>query len=223
MEESKKRSWLWIVVVLILIITTYLIIVLAGNKPSNGDGELPYGIIEQDHFLGNKSSKIELIEYSDLQCPGCRQYHYIVSQIVAEFGAHIKFAYRHFPLKAIHQNSQTAAQATEAAGNQGKFWEMMDKIFEKQADWSKIDTREAENMFIKFAEELSLDVKQFSNDLTSEETIDKVNKAYDEAVSAGLNSTPTFFLNGERLDNQKSLKSLDAFRSLIKTTIEREK
>ncbi|MEK7508222.1 MAG: thioredoxin domain-containing protein, partial [Patescibacteria group bacterium] len=87
---------------------------------------------------GNPSALVTLVEYSDFQCPACGSYYPIVKRIMAEFGDRINLTYRHFPLRRIHESADLAARASEAAGNQGKFWEMHDMLFENQARWTFI-------------------------------------------------------------------------------------
>lgn len=167
-----------------------------------------------DQVKGNRETKIILIEYSDFQCPACAAYHSVLKQVVGEFSNDIVFVYRHFPLKQIHQNSELAARAAEAAGRQGKFWEMHNIIFEKQREWSS--EKKAEEFFRRYAESLGLNAKQFEIDIASKEVKDKVNSDYQDGVRFGVNATPTFFLNGEKLQNPRTY---DEFKSLLQKTI----
>ena len=118
--------------------------------------------------------------------------------------------YRHFPLSQVHSNADTAARASEAAGNQGKFWEMHDKLFETQKTWS--NQGNAEDIFAGYAEGLGLDVERFRNDIDSKEVKDRVRDDSQSGVRAGINSTPTFFINGEQIVNPRNL---DEFRNVI--------
>lgn len=154
-------------------------------------------IVSSDQTKGNKKSKIELIEYSDFQCPACSYYHPYLKQIVEEFSGQIRFAYRHFPLSQ-HQNAELAAKAAEAAGKQNKFWEMHDLLFENQSMWSA--SNKAGDIFAALAASLNLDVNKFNADINSQEIKDKVANDLQSGLSIGVNATPTFILNGQKLD-----------------------
>lgn len=167
-------------------------------------------IKEDDWVKGNPEAEVTLIEYSDFQCPTCGAYHPVISQLTQEFGDKVKFVYRHFPLRQFHVNAELAAQAAEAAGRQGKFWEMHDLIFENQRDWS--NNRTAREIFITYAENLNLDIEQFRRDLDSKEIKQKVEGNYQSGIRLGVNSIPTFFLNGKKIQNPRSYKE---FKNLI--------
>lgn len=214
MRKAGERFLFWLVVIIILAGSFYGLY-RAVSTPE--EIPLPNELSEEDWIKGNPDSDIILIEYSDFQCPACAHFYQMVEDILDEFGNHIQFAYRHFPLKTIHDKSVLAAQATEAAGLQGKFWEMYSEIFENQATWSILSVNDAENQFIKYAAEIDLDQKQFMEDLNSSKVENLVEAEFQSALEGGLNSTPTFFLNGERIKNPSTL---DEFRTLIRNAIE---
>ena len=120
------------------------------------------------------------------------------------------FVYRQFPLKQIHRNAEAAAYAAEAAGEQGKFWEMHDILYERQADWS--DVGRAETMFTDYARTISLDVERWQAEMTSTEVREKVANSYTEAIRLGLQATPSFILNGKKIE----ARSYEQFEQLIK-------
>lgn len=124
--------------------------------------------------------------------------------------------YRFFPLINIHKNALISSQAAFAAGKQNKFWEMHDKLFENQNSWSDIDPRET---FISYANELKLDINKFKIDLDSNETKDFVSKSANEAISLGINSTPTFFVNGTHIQNPAGY---DEFKKIIQDEINKK-
>jgi protein-disulfide isomerase len=170
---------------------------------------------ETDHSKGNPDALIELVEYSDFECPFCASAAPMVSRLADEFGDDIKVVYRHFPLRQIHRNAQLAAQATEAAALQGKFWEMHDQIFATQAQWSK--NRSTLSFFTNLAESLGLDKKQFEKDLRSTASINAVNEDYISGEQSGVNGTPTFYLNGQKIQTPSSYQS---FKNLIQGAID---
>ena len=168
-----------------------------------------------DWTKGGKESKVTLIEYSDFQCPACGHYYPLVKQLAQEFGDKIQFAYRHFPLPS-HKNAELAARAAEAGGAQNKFWEMHDMIFEHQGEWSEKSAGDARNIFRQYAEKLGLDTARFESDLDSDAVENKVENDRQSGLRSKVNSTPTFFLNGQKIQNPRSY---DEFKSLISDTL----
>ena len=171
---------------------------------------------EIDNTKGNKESNVILIEYSDFQCPACKQASSIVKDVVSEFENHMVFAYRYFPLRKIHKNAGISSQAAEAAGVQGKFWEMHDLLFENQEKWSPLPNEQAKEAFSEYAKSIGLDVEKFKEDLSSSKVISKVSADEKSATKAKVNHTPTFFLNGKEIKNPQNLEE---FRKVIRAEI----
>lgn len=163
-----------------------------------------------DWMQGGGNAGVTVIEYSDFQCPACGAYYPLIKQIQSDFGEDLKFVYRHYPLTTIHKNSMTASKAAEAAGLQGKFWEMHDLLFEGQKDWTELD--DPTEKFVEYATSLELDTEKFKSDLESDEVYQNVKDDLDSALSLGLNSTPSFFMDGVRITNPKDY---NAFKALI--------
>jgi protein-disulfide isomerase len=157
------------------------------------------GVVLAPHIKGNPDGRVVLVEYSDFQCPACAQAAPIIADILDVFGEYIRFEYRHFPLP-IHALAEPAARAAEAAGVQGKFFEFHDKLFTNQREWSTSVNPNA--LFVRYAEEIGLDVDLFRRHLNSSLIRDRVRDSLREADELGLNATPTFFLNGERMQFQ---------------------
>lgn len=155
-------------------------------------------------------AQVSLIEYSDFQCPACQAYYPVIKQLVTEFGDSLSFVYRHFPLRSTHFNAQIAAQAAEAAEEQGKFGEMHDLLFENQNEWAKIP--DAKDLLEKYAQKIGLNLEQFRKDLESDKVKQEVEKDYQSGLLLGVKVTPTFFLNSKKLQNPRSLEE---FRSII--------
>lgn len=200
---------------MVLIMATWGLVKFAGKPvPSNGT-RTPDPVVETDWKKGNPEAKATLIEYADFQCPACAQYYPLLNQLFSEYNDKVLFVYRHFPLVKIHANAVIAAQAADAAGNQGKFWEMHNMIYESQSQWSNMSNSAAADMYSGFAITLGLDLNRFNSDMKSNETKQKALKAYDRAIEIGLNATPTFFLNGKFIQP----RSLEEFKKLIDDAI----
>lgn len=170
-------------------------------------------ITTDDHVQGNQEADVVLVEYADLECPACASYHPAVQEVVDQYGDEIAVVYRHFPL-SIHSNARTAAWAAEAASNQDQFEEMVDVLYTRQSEWSGKVANVA--LFEPYARELGLDMEQFRADALSDETQERVEDDLDESRMLGLNSTPTFFLQGERLQ----AGNLQEFVAAIEQAIE---
>lgn len=142
-------------------------------------------------------AKVVITEYSDYQCPACGYFHPMVEKLKQEYGDRLKVNYRYFPLNS-HQYAALAARAAEAARKQGQFKAMHDLLFENQQYWSSSGNPQA--IFIGYARDLGLDMDQFRSDLNSGETQRTVMEEKQEGQRQGVNSTPTFFINGDKLD-----------------------
>jgi len=120
----------------------------------------------------------------------------VLALLVEEFDGDVRLVYRHFPLVTIHDKAALSAQAAEAAGQQGKFWEMHDLLFEQQATWSELSVEEFQTWVTESAEELGLDIEQFTTDLTAEETAAKVQAGWDHNSGIGMPGTPFLLVGG---------------------------
>lgn len=155
------------------------------------------GVTEVDHIKGNPDATVTLVEYSDLQCPACAAFQPALNEVLAAYGDQIRFEYKHFPLP-IHPFAQQAAMAAEAAGQQGKFFEFHDALFANQQAWASAATPNA--FFIQYAEELGLDTEMFRRHLNSSLLRESIMADMASARELGLTGTPTFYLNGTRME-----------------------
>jgi protein-disulfide isomerase len=152
-----------------------------------------------DHVFGKSGSAVTLIEYADFQCPGCASISPTIKLVTELYKDQLQFIFRNYPITNLHPNAKAASAATEAAGLQGKYWEMHDKIYATQSDWDGLNTTERTTFFVGLAGELSLDTSRFTADMASPSVSSKI--SYDQALGLKINveSTPTFFLNGTSL------------------------
>ena len=141
------------------------------------------------HQIGNPKAAITLVEYGDYECPHCGLAHPLIKRLLKEMGDQILFVFRNFPLQESHPHAFMAALAAEAAGRQGKFWEMHDLIFDYQRQLSA-------DLLLKLAEQLDLNLEQFGKDWKSDEITGKVERDFESGIRSGVNGTPTFFVNG---------------------------
>lgn len=213
-----KRFGIWGGAGLILALSVWGLFALSTSTTSNSsDSQNAPAISADDITIGSPSAKVTLTEYSDFQCPACAAYHPIVNQLMNEFTGKMLFAYRFFPLTQVHKNGQISAQAGWAAQQQGKFEDMYNMLFDTQNDWSNVDN--AEEIFIGYAGKLGLDTNKFKIDMNSDEAKKAVNDDYAEGVGIGINSTPTFYLNGKKILNPRTF---DDFKGLIQNEIDKK-
>lgn len=210
-SSSANRFNIIVGVVLLLVAGLIVFAVQSSNEQHNNIVAPPINATtESDHVKGNPDAKVVLVEYSDFQCPACAGTYPILKAAAAEFSNDVKFVYRHYPLKAIHPNAEEAAWAAEAAGKQGKFWEMHDMLFDKQNSWAngtgvKSDLRD-------YASALGLDVAKWEADYESDAVRQKVLADIKSGDAARVSGTPSLFINGTQITNPRSL---DELRSIL--------
>ena len=162
---------------------------------------------------GAENAKVTLIEFADFQCPACKTYYLMIQGLLSIYkDKSFKLILKHFPLTSTHKNALSSAMAAEAAGAQGKFFEMHDILYEKQDEWAQLPVIEAQEKFILYAAELKLDREKFLEDLGNKELEEKIRANQDEGINNGVSGTPTFFLNGKIIQNPRSV---DDFKKLI--------
>ncbi len=175
---------------------------------SQGPTYSPVEIAENDHLRGNPQNPVSIVVYADFQCPACATENETMTQLWPSVRDKAHLVFRHFPITAAHPNSWTASLFAEAAGKQGKFWEMHDFLFATQQIWSPM--RPAEPEFEAYALELSLDVDQLKQDIQSEEVISKIRNDQRGGNSAGVLSTPAVFVNGKLLSRPTRERIIEA-------------
>lgn len=149
-------------------------------------------VTDNDKQIGKAGSKITIVEYGDYQCPYCGMAHPLVQRLLSEKGDDIRFVFRNFPLQSIHDHAMSAALAAEAAHLQNRFWKMHHLLFENQQQFS-------DDLFIQLAEDLDMNIHQFKRDVSSSETREKIEADFKSGLTSGVNGTPTFFINDQRV------------------------
>ncbi|MBI2019226.1 thioredoxin domain-containing protein [Candidatus Daviesbacteria bacterium] len=192
---------------IILLVTVALLLgfVFFLGKSSNSSNNISSEVLQIDYSkgqrIGSDSAKVRLVEFSDFQCPACRSAEPYIKQVISSYGDNVQFIYRHFPLPQ-HQFGKKTAYLAEAAGEQGKFWQMHEKIFETQDSWSKMSGSDADSYFLKLAKELEIDESKAKEAMEGDVYKTKIDEDIAEGRKLRINSTPTFFLNGKKLNLQ---------------------
>ncbi len=206
-----KRILFWIAFIVILGLIVWGMIA-SMSAPVGPKVDDPAPITSADHiFLTSTSSDqtrtVTLLEYSDFQCPACHAYYPIIEQVLASSSVPIRFVYRHYPLPQ-HPNAPLAAQASEAAAMQGKFWQMHKMLFENHDQWA--DVGDPHGTFEGYAQRIGLNVDKFNKDIDSDIVKSLVEKSRSEAQAIKLFQTPSFFVNGKLIENPQGYEKFKA-------------
>ncbi|MEM6265105.1 MAG: thioredoxin domain-containing protein [Bacteroidota bacterium] len=156
---------------------------------------------QNDYIRGNPAGRLELIEYGDYQCPYCLNASYVINQLMEAFPAQLCFAFRHFPIVEHHPLAMACAVAAEAAGRQGRYWDMHDLLWQHQKGLT------SEGLF-KLATSLSLNMRQFRLHMQDERLGEKVMEQRGKGLEIGVLSTPTFFVNGKKYEGELQFAGL---------------
>lgn len=199
-QEAKILVGIGIATIIILVGAIFL---LSKSSPaqnvSSASVDTKLLIRDDSHKISSNSAnlKVTIVEFGDYQCPACGQAYPITKQVLKDYSGRINFVFRNFPLPQ-HQNALISAEAAEAAGAQGKFWQMHDKLYETQNDWA--DSNQPLNIFTGFAKNLGLDVLRFQNDVSTNKYADRITQDQSDGNTLGINATPTFFINGQKIE-----------------------
>ena len=224
-QPPPPKSKLPLIIIAVVLVAAVVAggMLVSSNKSSTGDpaktnapprlssqrGPVSAGA-EPPRAKGPESAPVMIEEFGDYQCPSCGLFNPIVEKLKADYGDRVRLVFRHLPLQ-MHRNASLAARAAEAAGNQGRFWEMHDALYEGQKEWS--DLPNPRPKFAEYAQRLGIDVAKFSGEIDSPEIGSRILADMRRADSIGVNSTPSVFLNGYQVRdiNEDSLrKEIDA-------------
>lgn len=188
----------------ILLVPLLLIAVLYAIM---GQGKVysPVEIADTDHTRGN-SEGVKMVIYADFQCPACATEHMVVAQAWNAVSARTHMVFRHYPLTGSHAHAWEAATYSEAAGLQGKFWEMYDLLFSNQGYWAAM--KDVRMEFDGYLTQLGVDVEQAHRDIASASLIQKVRNDQRSGTRSGVRSTPTLFLNGKMMPTPQTAVEL---------------
>lgn len=163
---------------------------------NNSPGGTPLGS-DPPRSKGDPAAPVVIEEFGDLQCPPCGALHPELQRLENEYGARLRLIFRHFPLTQMHPYALEAALAAEAAGEQGKFWEMHDWMYEHQQDWGT--SPNVRQVFLQQAQNMGLNVEKFRGDMNSAEVKQRIIDDYKRGVALGVQGTPTLFVNGHQV------------------------
>lgn len=191
---------------ILLVVSAVTIAILAGavlllggsTSPNQGTKVADQTILirADSNKMGSESAKIKLVEFGDYQCPACGAAYPVITQILSTYKNDTLFVFRNYPL-SIHANSTIAAKAAEAAGVQGKYWQMYDALYQNQSTWSTSNS--PIDVFTSYAKTMGLDTEKFKQDVQSNKFDAKIQEDTNDGNSVGVNATPTFYLNGKQI------------------------
>ena len=177
----------------------------AGAEPRKDYPKKAYTIpLAESPVKGPSDARVTIVEFSDFQCPPCAESRDLIKRVLDAYPKDVRLVYKQFPLPSIHKNAVAAARASIAARRQGKFWEMHDMLYKHQ------DALEPDKL-ADYAKEIGLDMQRWQNDFESPEIRELVAQEIQDGRAADVDATPTFFVNGKRLDE----RSFDDFKQLI--------
>ena len=172
-------------------------------KPITDEKMLTLPVGQRDHVRGSPTADVTLLEYGDYECERSAQACAAVKSVLNDFSGQVRFVYRNFPVGQTHPHAQHAAEAAEAAGAQNRFWEMHDSLFEHQAALT-------DGNIVEYAIALGVDPTRFLRDMSDHIGVPQVWEDFMSGLNSGVNGTPTFFINGERHNDDWDPDSLFA-------------
>jgi protein-disulfide isomerase len=162
-------------------------------------------LVAGKNTVGKKDAKVVVVEFADFQCPACGAFYPDMKKILSEYDGKIYYIYRHFPLP-MHKNAMKAAEAAQAAGTDNKFWQMHDQLFESQTEWSEVE--DPTTLFAGYAKSVGIDSEKFKKALAEGAHLPVVQKDIQDGIKAGVNSTPTIFVNGKKVEGAVTIQDV---------------
>lgn len=223
-----KRAWIIFIVIVIILLGGLIVL---SRKNTIDVSNININAIQPatpasgniaDHVFGNVGSTVKLIEYGDFQCPGCGGAYPQLKTLSTKYQGQIAFIFRNFPLSTLHPNALAAAAAAEAAGLQGKYWQMHNQLYETQSSWENASPDQRTSIFLSYATALGANGDTFKNDLAGQAISDKI--SFDQALGkkAGVDATPTLFLDGKKVSDEIINNTVQGDGSLLDAAIVKE-
>jgi protein-disulfide isomerase len=214
-DPGTNKITMWFIVSFLVLVVAGVIIAGAysSGSPSGSGVTPPAGFVatvapaisNTDWTVGNSTSSVSFIEYGDYECPACGEYEPVIEQLISNYGTRVLFVFRNFPLYTIHPDAGISAQAAEAAGMEGgatAFWEMHNMLYAKQNDWVTTDPSQVVSKYFNgYAIAIGLNVATFDADINSTQVMNKISTDVAGGNAAGIDHTPTFFLNLKQIPN----------------------
>ncbi|MFA6082322.1 MAG: thioredoxin domain-containing protein [Patescibacteria group bacterium] len=217
---SKKNDTSSILTIAGMAILLVLGVLMFSSKPSttSSSGKVDQSVlIKSDSYKSTSDiKKVTLVEFADYECPACGQAAPIISQIASDYKDSVTYVFRNFPL-SYHANALVASETAEAAGAQGKFWQMHDMLYSKQSEWS--DSSAPLDIFSGYASTLGLDVDKLKASVQANTYKSKIDRDYNDGIAASVEATPTFYINGVKYTGSYAYPELKkALDDAIKNT-----
>ena len=222
-----KRAWIIFVVICIAVLGG--LVVLSRKDKADVSSTDQNSVIAAstangdiaDHVIGLKDSKVILIEYGDFQCPYCGEAYPNIKKIAEDYKSKITFVFRNYPLATMHANAKSAAAAAEAAGLQGKYWEMHDKLYETQKDWESLSPEQRTDAYVNYAKAVGVtDIEKFKTDMGGNNVNKKINFDLALGNKVQVSGTPTFILKGEKVSEAASSSTISGNATEMRKAID---
>lgn len=194
-QEAKIIISITIATVLLLVGAVFF---LSKSTPLAGAVDSQYLIRQDSNRLTTENTPVIIVEFGDYQCPACAAAQPIVNKILEQYPGRINLVFRHFPLPQ-HANAIKAAEAAEAAGSQGKYWQMHRLLYQNQTKWAEVSN--PQDLFLTYAGQIGLNTDQFISELDSQKSLSKITADKKDGESLQVNATPTFYINGVKLNS----------------------
>lgn len=210
-QEAKVLSIIGILTLVILVVGIFFLNKSSAPVAPLTDVSDQSRLIRGDSFqtaTDSAQKKVVLVEFGDFECPACGSAHPVLKQLKADYQNDLNVVFRNFPLPQ-HKNAEIAAKAAEAAGVQNKFWPMHDMLFENQSEWAQSDN--PREIFIQYATEIGLNIEQFQKSLDDSALAQKIDRDINDGNASGVGSTPTFFINGKKVNVLQNFSDLKGY------------
>jgi len=198
-----------------LVITVVLVVALSlffsnSNQTQSKPVDPTLLINKTQDVKGPENAKVTVVEFGDFQCPACGATEPLVRQVLQKYPNQVRFVFRNFPLTEIHQNAQQAALTAQAAGAMGKFWEMHDYLYDHQDEWAELSGDAVKAKFTEYLTKLQIDKTEFGKRIDSQAVHDQVTEDIADGTKAGVDATPTFYVNGQKTAAPQLLATVES-------------